>query len=96
MFDLLPDKQKENIEKSNAARKALTEKWAKSADEIAEEQAGRRPDEKTTLSEIEQRESDITETRNKNRAEAGLPAYDPEQGALPAVPRHQNYKQLTR
>ena len=80
MFDLLPDKQKENIEKSNAARKALTEKWAKSADQIAEEQAGRRPDEGTTLSEIEQRESEITETRNKNRAEAGLPAYVPMQG----------------
>ena len=87
MFDLLPDKQRENIEKSNAARKALTEKWAKSADEIAEEQAGRRPDEKTTLSEIEQRESDITETRNKNRAEAGLPAYVPDSGLFPTFQR---------
>ena len=87
MFDLLPDKQKENIEKSNAARKSLIQKWAKSPDEIAEEQAGAAPDVDITLSEIERRQLEIDQRREAHRSEAGLEAVPPRKKELDPLGR---------
>lgn len=75
MYDLLPDKQKNAIRKSEEARISLIVKWAKEPGAVVDEIAARRPSVEGTRSDIEAGQLEVDKQRNINREEAGLPPY---------------------
>ena len=75
MYDLLPDKQKNAIRKSEEARISLIVKWAKEPGAVVDEIAARRPSVEDTRSDIEAGQLEVDKQRNINREEAGLPPY---------------------